>query len=442
MWIKLSRFSRQQYVMVTISAANLIVAQYRRNFSRWVCLRSAEVPLSEIDQGFAGIQSQLKQLTASWEIPNGTYVSWVLPSDIVGAFNFCKQNDVATEISNLSPFSLSDLKLSDLKKNNETQQTIYWIHKDWINEIARISKELNWICVEFFSRAQLFIKVFPIQTPGYKLLLEGRDSDVFFHIYTSAGALLRTTKAKANLSDGMVAFIKKEIKSLPARTADDLRLFVFNTNPELAQSLEKDFKVVQLPSSASTALMSQLLFSAEEGVELSPVYDALVRRVNVFSLILVISASIMFGIAVWCDEVTQSDIDRYRSQLRKEATRFQAGKYLLADALKMADAVKEKDSIVVEPSSFKLLAEVLPMLPIPASLSYFDQNGRTLKIAGVQSGSDAIKLNMEKNSVFHGAKVAAVPEELKANKQVFSLEFLWRDPMQKADGVAVDRAMK
>jgi len=442
MWIKSSRFSRQQHVMVTISAANLIVAQYRRNFFQWVCLRSTQVPLLEIDQGFAGIQSQLKQLTASWEIPNGTNVSWVLPSDIVGAFNFCKQNDVATEISNLSPFSLSDLKLSDLKKNNETQQTIYWIHKDWIKEIARISKELNWICVEFFSRAQLFIKVFPIQTPGYKLLLEGRDSDVFFHIYTSAGALLRTTKAKANLSDGMVAFIKKEIKSLPARTADDLRLFVFNTNPELAQSLEKDFKVEQLSSSASSALMSQLLFSAEEGIELSPVYDALVRRVNVFSLIIVIFASIMFGIAVWCDEVTQSDIDLYRSQLRKEASRFQTGKYLLADALKMVDAVKGKESIVVEPSSFKLLAEVLPMLPIPASLSYFDQNGRALKIAGVQSGSDAIILNMEKNSVFHGAKVAAVPEELKVNKQVFSLEFLLRDPMQKTDGVAVDKAMK
>ena len=428
--------------MVSISTASLIVAQYRRNFFHWVCLRSTEVPLSEIDQGFAGIQSQLQQLTVSWDIPGGTFVSWILPSDIVGSFNFCREDDIAANISKFSPFNLNELKLSNLKKNNEIYQTMYWIHNDWANEIARISKELGWICAELFSRAQLFIKIFPIHTSEYNLLLEGSDSDAFFHIYASSGALLRTTKVRVNRPDEMVAFIKKEIKSLSPKTVDVLRLFALNAKPELVESLKSDFRVEPLTLSSSTTLMSQLLLSTEEGVELSPAYGSLLRRVNVFSLIVAIVASIMFGIAVWSDEVLQSDIDVNRSQVRKEITRFQTAKYALADTVKMDDAVKRKQSIVVEPSSFKLLAEILPALTVPASLSYFDQNGRTLKIAGLQSGSEAIKLNMDKNPIFHSVQVAAVPEELKADKQVFSLEFLWRDPMQEHDDVAAHGVKK
>lgn len=408
----------------------------------WVCLRSVEIPLSEITQDFSEIQIQLQQLTASWRIPNGAPVSWVLPSDIVGAFNFCKQNDIATDISSFSPFNLNDLRVSELIKNSAMYQTIYWTHKDWSNEIARISEQLNWTCVEFFSRAQLFIKIFPKQESEYSLLLEGHGLDVSLHIYAFSGSILRTTKVSANHAPDLAAFVKKEVKSLPLKMTNDFQLFVLNVDPELVQSLQRDFKVEQLPLNSSIALMSRLLLSSEEGIELSPTYGSLLSRVNAFSLAIAIAASAMFSIAVWYDGVLQSDIDLNRRQLRKETARFQTAKYVRAETIKMADAVRAKQSIVVEPSSFKLLAEVLPALTVPASLSYFDQNGRTLKIAGIQGESEAVKSSMEKNPIFLDVHITVAPEELKADKQVFSLEFLWRDVDREIHEATVPKAMK
>jgi hypothetical protein len=111
MQIKLNQISRRQHIFVFLTASGLSVVQFQRRFTGWVCLHSSNLVLAEASQDFSEILIKLRDTTADWKIPTATWVSWIMPGDILAVLQYCKPKDQVADISNLFPFESKDITL-------------------------------------------------------------------------------------------------------------------------------------------------------------------------------------------------------------------------------------------------------------------------------------------------------------------------------------------
>jgi len=442
MRIKLSQFARQQRVFISLTASTLLVTQYQRRFTRWFCLHDAEIVLSEKTQDLSEVLIKLKELMVSWGIPDGTWVSWILPSDIVGVLRYSKQSNATLEIASLFPFDISDLKLSEFSENKETPQTIFWTHKDWVGEVVKVSKQVGWACDELYSRAQLFQTTLPSHAEGYSLLMEGDASEQYLHIFSPNGAVVRTTKVSMSHSADMPTALRKEIGSLSVQGDKGFRLFSCNLPSVLVQPLRIDFEFEQLPDVNAKSLVFSLLGSMATGIELQPTYATVANRINAYSLAFAIVGSILLGIMVWHDGVLQSEIETQRRQVRKDTSAFQVVKAMRLETVKMANAIMIKQTMVSEPSAFRPLAELLPVISPPMSLTFYEQSGSAVRIAGANDNGVGLKSSLEKNPKFSSVRMAQPKEGLAKAKGAFAFELRWQESDSSVRVAEVQKAVK
>ena len=235
MKLKKFQFARQQHIFVALAASKLFVVQLQQRFTGWVCLHNAEVTLAKTNEDLQDISVKLRDVTATWDIPVGTWISWIMPSDIVGVTSYNKASEQRVEIESLFPFALADLKVSEFDVANTRQQVIYWAHNDWVNEVAKVSKQIGWSCDEIYSRAQLFQFILPPHPAEYRLLLEGDDSDRYLHIFAANGTAVRSTKVAASNPADLAVIVRREIGALSAKSTDNFPLFVCNLPDHLLE---------------------------------------------------------------------------------------------------------------------------------------------------------------------------------------------------------------
>lgn len=429
MQIKFSQFARRQQLFVFLTVSGLFVAQYQRNFAGWVCLHSANVPLSENAQDFSEIFTKLKAISADWRIPAATWVSWIMPGDVVAVLRYCKPDDQVFDIANLFPFELSDIKVSDFDQNSVKPQSLYWIHKDWLNEIVKVSTQLGWACDEIYTRAQLFKPTITSKSAKCTLLLEGDSAEKYLHIYSPEGAVVRTTKVTVAHPDDVVTAIRREVAAMPEQAGNGCRLLVCNLPAQTVDLSRLETETAQVPAVEFERLMVQLIGSLETGIEVRATYGTTVNRVNAYSLGFALIGSLMLGLMVWHDGVLQLEIDANRSQLRKETPQYQTSKALRIETLKMAQAVKVKTAIAADPPVFQPLAEIASVLPSPIRLAFYEYKATTVRIAGTNGNPAAVKTLLEKNQRFSNIRITTPPESLKGSEGKFALEMQWQESL-------------
>lgn len=427
MRLKFNRFNREQHIVVFLDDSNLHVAQLHRGLFQWEMIRDVELPLSDRSQDLSDVKNRLADATSTWNIPNNTFVSWVLSPDIIGAVHLPTQSK--SEVTSLFPFDLKDIKRSEISKESKKNQTIFWSHIDWINEFNKISQQLGWVCAELFSRAQLFQLTLPKKLRKYNVLLEGDLLEPYLHIYSSTGSVLRTTKCSTEQRNHINKIIRIEIDSI-CGTIDseiaDLNFYTLNSALPEHELSQFGFRVEVLPSVPMRSLIVNLLRSDSEGIEIRSTYDSVIKRINALTLVIAVIGIGILGGMVWHDGKLKQDLELSRSQLRKETPVFLNAQSLRLEVLNMSKALEIKQEIVKKPSSFKPLADVLSVLNPPATLLLYAQSGESLKISGIHGDAKNIKSLLEKNSHFYNV-VITLPREFK--RQIngeFSLDFMWR----------------
>ncbi len=427
MQIKLNQISRRQHIFVFLTASGLSVVQFQRRFTGWVCLHSSNLVLAEASQDFSEILIKLRDTTADWKIPTATWVSWIMPGDILAVLQYCKPKDQVADISNLFPFESKDIHISDFSESSDKPQSIYWIHKDWVTEVAKVSAELGWVCDEIYTRAQLLKGVLPKGVNQFRLLLEGEDSEKHLHIYASNGSIVRTTQVVATGPEDVAKTIRREMGAVAAQSSGGFQLFVHNL-PVQSTGLSPDEMPVQLLAGLDfESLAARLISSAETGIEVRPTFGALVNRINAYSLGFAMVGSLLLALMVWHDSVLQTEVEGSRRQARTDTARYQAAKLARRESVKMAEAVKLKASIVADPPVFQPLADIMSVLSPPSSLSLYEKNAVVVRIAGLNGKPEALKLLLEQNPKFSGVRVTNTPDFLKTNAGAFALEMLWAE---------------
>ena len=427
MQIKLNQFSRRQHIFVLLTASGLSVVQFQRSFSGWNCLNSASLALKESSQDFSEILVKLRDATAQWAIPAATWVSWIMPGDILAVVQFCKAKDQVADISNLFPFDRTEIQISDLKETSDKPQSLYWIHKDWANEVAKISAELGWVCDEIYSRAQLLKGVMPKRVGKFGLLLEGDDAEQHLHIYSPNGSVVRTTQVAAARTEDIAKSVLREMDALEPQPSGGFQLYVHNLPVQVTGLSPDEMPVQRLDRVDFEGLAARLVNSTETGIEVTPTFGSLVNRVTAYSLGFAVVGSLLLALMVWHDGILQTEVENSRRQVRTDAARYQAAKLARKETVKMSDAVHVKAAMVSDPPAFQPLAEIVLVLGPPSSLSLFDKSGSDVRIAGLNGKPEAMKALFEKNPKFSGVRVTSVPDFLKKTAGAFALEMQWTE---------------
>ncbi len=427
MQIKLNQFSRRQHIFVFLTASGLSVVQFQRRFTGWICLNRASLALAEASQDFSEILVKLRDATADWKIPAATWVSWIMPGDILAVVQYCKPKDQVADFSNLFPFERNDIQISEFSESSDKPQSIYWIHKDWVTEVAKVSAELGWVCDEIYARAQLLKCVLPKGVGKFRLLLEGDNAEKHLHIYASNGSIVRTTQVGATGPEEVAKTIRREMGALAAQTLGGFQLFVHNL-PAQATGVSPDEMPVQpLPALDSESLTARLICSAQTGIEVRPTFGALVSRINAYSLGFATVGSLLLALMVWHDGVLQTEIESSRRQVRTDTARYQTAKHARMEAVKMAEAVQVKASMVAAPPVFQPLSEIMSVLSPPSSLSLYESDSTGVRIAGLNGKPDALKSLLQQNPRFSGVRLSNAPDFLKTSAGAFALEMQWNE---------------
>lgn len=442
MQIKSNQFSRQQHIFVFLNASGLSVFQFQKRFTGWICLNRATLALAEASQDFSEILVKLRDATLEWKIPASTWVSWIMPGDILAVLQFCKPKDQVTDVSNLFPFERDDIQISDYKESSDKPQSIYWIHKDWVRAVTKVSADLGWVCDEMYTRAQLLKSVLPRGVGKCRLLLEGNDSEMHLHIYASNGSIVRTTQVVTTGPVEVAKTIRREMGTLTAQTGGDFELFVHDL-PVQATGMSPDELPVQLLSGLDfERLAERLIRSAETGIEIHPSFGALVKRINAYSLGFAMVGSLLLALMVWHDGVLQTEVESGRRQVRTDATRFQAAKLARRESVKMAEAVDLKAFLVADSPAFQPMGAVMSVLSPPSSLSLYEKSAKGVLVAGLNAKPEALKMLLEKNPKFSGVRVTNVPDFLKTNASAFAVEMQWAESVAVAKPDERQKAVK
>lgn len=427
MQIKFKKISRRQHLIVSLTASGLEVAQYHRAFTTWVCLQSVALNFAQPVQDASETVAKLQEATSKWGIEHGCLASWVMPADVVAVQVLAPASNLSADNAGLFPFELNDMKLSDFNRSSKNEQSISWIHKDWVGQLVKLSSDLGWVCDEIYARAQLFLPSLPKREGKFRVLVEGDSTERHLHMYSPSGAVVRTSKISANNPDGVALAIRREIAATSAPLTTEFCILIdsqqlASIGDISAQSVVQEFEPSSLPS-----LGIGLIESAQTGVEIVPTYGALTQRVQAYSLGFAIVGAVMIGALVWHDGVLQSKIDDDRRQIRKDTSPFQIARAQRLETLKMAQAIQVKSDIVMQPPVFRPLSEMMSSIAIPAKLSSYEQTASTVRISGTGATGAAMKSLFEKNPKFSKVRVVPVPDFLKSHDAVFALEMQWKD---------------
>lgn len=415
--MKKKLFSRQQRIMISVSSIGLTIAQFRLEFLGWTILHTEKIALPEAEQDFNAIAEKIQELTKAWNVPTGTWVSWILPSDILSVLhgNVANTTEVkkTEEIAPLVPYPLNELQFSDKKT--------YWIHTDWIQALQQTAQKLGWVVDECYSRAQLFLSLLPKALKKQnRFLLESDGAIQYLHIYASNGAVLRTTKIHADNIPTFIDMVRREMVLLQT---DDKAIdaAIYGCNIKIAE-LRTELGLKQLSDCSTEILLLPLLKSTQTGISIQPTYDALLNRVNAWSLGWAVIGSALVGGMVWHDDQLKVQIEDQRFALRHATTAYQNAKAIRRDTFLMADAVAVKNQFSATTPSFQPLAHIIMVLnppnTIPARLTYYEKTGKIIRIEFTGGKLNAIESELKKNKHF---------SDLKINNTTGVWEMQWKD---------------
>lgn len=411
--------------MISLSSTGLTVVHLRRDFYNWVILHTDKLDLSEDQQDFNAIPAKIRKLTHDWKIPNTknntTWVSWILPSDILAALRgeLTTHNTPQEAIASRVPYALNELRLSDFSTRSKNPKTIYWLHSDWIQAFQQTAQALGGVADECYARAQLFLSILPKAVKKQnRVLLESDGVSRYLHIYAPNGTVLRTTKLNAHINThdtaSLMDSVRREMVLLPAGEDDTKNkspsAAIYGWNVKIPE-LRSELGLRELNDShqgAPETLFLPLLKSAQTGVEIQPTYEPLLNRVNAWSLGWAVVGGALIGAMVSHDDELKTQIEDQRFELRRLTHHYQNSKAIRRDTLRMAESVDMKNRFAAGAPAFQPLAEVVTALnppnTLPTRLNFYEKTGSTIRIE------------------FTGGKLSAIQEELKKNKRFSDLK--------------------
>lgn len=416
-------YKKETHIIVLLSDSYLFVSKYQRNFFHWKLTENTKITFSKTEN-YSEITSKLDALISTWALSGSKYISWIVPSDVMGSFETKIDIDKAVNISNYLPYQKSDVKLSVINNKTKTPQVIYWMHNDWISEFVEISNKLDITCVEFFSRAQLYIdKIYPKRI---SVIVEGESREVYLHVFSAIGNLVRSTKIPNDGVDVLKGNIDKEINFLESKNIKVL----FNSLPEdLEDFLKEKYSATELVLDDIGTLVNGLFKSGVEGIEVNPVYAETLRKFNVILWSVVFAVGIGTSLMIWHDYRLQVTAAHDRASLKEAFPKFQTAKVELAEAIEMSKAIKEQQAMASELPSFKPLGGILLELSQPEVLSSYSQNGKVINVAGTGNTNDIIRSKLEKNKNIRNLEILTKPEVLKSDNEAYMFKFNWLDEL-------------
>lgn len=441
--MKKKLFSKPHRIMIALSSAGLTVAHLRRDFSAWVLLHVGKLDLPEDQQDFNEIPAKIRALTKGWKIPNAknntTWVSWILPADIlaVSRGELTTHTTPQEAIASRVPYALNELKLSDFSARSKNPQTVYWMHSDWVQAFQQTAQAMGGVVDECYSRAQLFLSILPKTIKKqHRILLESDGINRYLHIYAANGDVLRTTKFNAlqtRDAAALVDAVRREMVLLQtiddAQNADNtdatedaddenhkkvkksvqspVTPAVYGLNIKIPE-LRSELGLKELTECAPETLFLPLLKSWQTGVEIQATYEPLLNRANAWSLGWAVIGCALIGAMVSHDDELKTQIDDQRFELRRLTHNYQNAKAIRRDTLRMAESVDMKNHFAEGAPAFQPLAEVVmalnPPNTVPTRLNFYEKTGSTIRIE------------------FTGGKLSAIQDALKKNKRFSDLK--------------------
>ena len=418
-------FSRQQRIFVSVSASGLAVALYQRAFSRWKCRQLGVLALPEEAQDFTNLAPKIQELVATWGIAPGSYVSWIAPGDVMASLRVTLPKGQSLNVGSLLPFDPAEVQLSEPNGNSDHEQTIFWLHQDWVMALKQASQQLGWVFDECFARAQLFAPLLPRSKGRDRLLLESDGASRYAHFYGTDGAVLRTAKIASNDADAIGIWARRELGALGNSVECDV--FERKLAPADSAVVRQGFAAKPVVEVSSEALFDALIASGQRGIELVPTHAWVAKRIQAYSLGLAVVGTGLVGAMLWHDGELQAEIDAQRKALRQETAPFQAAKAQRKQALAMVDVVAHKNAIATAHPAFKPLSDIAANLTVPAAIVYYEHTGAHVRVATAGGTVSEVKKSLEKTPQLTGIKTATAPDFLQATKGVSAWEMRWQD---------------
>ncbi len=426
-------FPRSHHVVLVLGSASVTLTLYRQGFAFWKKVRDVELLFDQEIGELRDIEKRLQDEFRAWRVLGAVQSSWILPGNILNiAVPTALNPSSGTDLASMLPFPPVEVRTSLASRPAPGGAPVLWVHKDWVNEIARICNSLNWTCVELFSRAQLFQPLVARSKKRFKFVIERCGKDGNFHAYSESGEVCRTGLLPMQDPDLVMPQVEREVRAFSAIASENAvnELFEVRVGKGYAPLPSRESAPPMAVTQVDLASIVNAFFrSTAEGIVIAPDYGNLVHRINLFSVsVLLIGLGVLGGM-FWHDRVLQRELIAARLELRKETPPYQAAQTFRNLTLKMADAVSVKRASMADPSVFKPLAEIMQVLPASTSLASFEARSGaiTLHALGDAMGT---KVALEKNASFADLKPILATESSSAGGlKAFGIEMKWRgDP--------------
>lgn len=391
-----TRASRRHQVVLSLTPESLRVLHLRRGLLGWRCAHEERLSIPPHEEDLSAISQALTERFQQWAVPKDSHAYWVVTGDILGVVTPAPGSSAAT-----LPLPAGEIRTHvdgfGSAVHSAAPAPLFWIHKDWVAELERITSDCGLQLIEIFARGQLFQKALGTSQRTLRALVERDGEECFLHIYATNGKLLRTRMLDGGtLADGQALQSLLKIEALAFGTEGHLPdLEVVDTGGLLNEPWEGAL-VSTLPATSPQADLVALWRSSIEGIPVRSVHQGLVRDLMLGSAALAAVGLLLVGGFAWHDGRLQEEVTSTAARIKRQQPRVDNALAQRTQTLRMADAVEASEGARRNVDAFDTFQRGLAVFPpAPATLQYLRATSDTLQLAA--TGSDAAIQWMEKN---------------------------------------------
>lgn len=391
-----TRASRRHQVVLSLTPQGLRVLHLRRGLLGWRSAHEERLPIPPHQDEHSAIAPALVERFQQWAVPKDSHAYWVVTGDILGVVTPAPGSTAAA-----LPFPAGEIRTHTdgfgSAVHGAAPAPLFWIHKDWVAELERITSHCGLQLIEIFARGQLFQQALGTSQRTLRALVERDGEECFLHIYATSGKLLRTRMLDGGtLADGQVLQSLLKIEALAFGTAGHVPdLEVVDTCGLLKEPWEGAI-LSTLPATSPQAGLVALWRSSIEGIAIRSVHQGLVRDLMLGSAALGAAGLLIVGGFAWHDGRLQEEITSTAARIKRQQPRVDSALAQRTQTLRMADAVQASDGTQKNVDAFDTFQRGLAVFPpAPATLQYLRATPDTLELAA--TGGEAAIQWMEKN---------------------------------------------